>query len=132
MRAQRIEGVLCYSFEGRLKDNINRGGEKIGAEEIEALIVQHPDIMDCRVVAMPDKVFGEKACAFLIMREGRDAPDVKRLGEFLLMKGIAKFKLPERVEVIDGFPLTRVGKVDKTRMRALIKEMVAAEQQVEP
>ncbi len=132
MRAQRIEGIVCYSFEGRLKDNINRGGEKIGAEEVEALVVQHPDIMDCRVVAMPDKMFGEKACAFLIMREGRDAPDVKRLGEFLLTKGIAKFKLPERVEAIDGFPLTRVGKVDKARMRALIQEMVAAEQQAEP
>ena len=63
MRARKVEGITCYSFEGRLKDNINRGGEKIGAEEIEGLVAQHPDVADCRVVAMPDRIFGEKACA---------------------------------------------------------------------
>ena len=47
----------------------NRGGEKIGAEEIEGLIARHPDVADCRVVAMPDPAYGEKACAFLILRE---------------------------------------------------------------
>ena len=127
MRSHEIDGYTCYSFEGRIKDNINRGGEKIGAEEIENLIARHPDVMDCRVVAMPDRIFGEKACAFLVMREERDAPDVKALGAFLLQQGIAKFKLPERVEAVEGFPLTRVGKVDKARLRAMIAEMVATE-----
>ncbi|WP_428394337.1 AMP-binding protein [Lichenicoccus sp.] len=126
MQAHRLDGLVCYSFEGRIKDNINRGGEKIGAEEIEGLIAQHPDVMDCRVVAMPDRMFGEKACAFLIVHEGRRAPTVQSLGEFLLQKGIAKFKLPERVEVIDSFPLTRVGKVDKAQLRILIARLVAA------
>ena len=68
MRAHQLEGITCYSFEGRIKDNINRGGEKIGAEEIEALVGTHPDVADVRVVAMPDPVYGEKACAFLIVR----------------------------------------------------------------
>lgn len=128
LRAHRMDGLVCYSFEGRIKDNINRGGEKIGAEEIEGLIARHPDVMDCRVVAMPDKMFGEKACAFLIMREGREPLDVRSLGEFLLQTGIAKFKLPERVEVTEAFPLTRVGKVDKAGMRALAAKLVEGEE----
>lgn len=70
MRAHRVDGLICYSFEGRIKDNINRGGEKIGAEEVEGLIGQHPDIADCQVVAMPDPFYGEKACAYLIPMPG--------------------------------------------------------------
>ena len=124
LRAHRMDGLVCYSFEGRMKDNINRGGEKIGAEEVEGVIARHPHVMDCRVVAMPDEVFGEKACAFLIMREGREPLTVRTLGEFMLAAGLAKFKLPERVEVVESFPLTRVGKVDKAGMRALAAKMV--------
>ena len=127
MRAHEIGGRFCYSFEGRLKDNINRGGEKIGAEEIETLIARHPDVADCRVVAMPDPAYGEKACAFLIMREDCTPLTVASLGVFLLETGIAKFKLPERVEVVEAFPLTRVGKVDKVAMRTMAAQLVAAE-----
>jgi non-ribosomal peptide synthetase component E (peptide arylation enzyme) len=127
LRAHRMDGIVCYSFEGRIKDNINRGGEKIGAEEIEGLVVQHPDIMDVRVVAMPDPFYGEKACAYLIMHAGKRAPTVPELGEFLLKMGIAKYKLPERIETIDTFPLTKVGKADKAKMRAMIAEKIAAE-----
>ena len=127
MRAHRMDGRVCYSFEGRIKDNINRGGEKIGAEEIEGLIGRHPDVADARVVAMPDPVYGEKACAYLIIHAGRSLPSVASLGAFLLGLGIAKYKLPERVEWIDAFPLTRVGKVDKVQLRAMIAERLAAE-----
>ena len=129
MRAQEIDGVVCYSFEGRLKDNINRGGEKIGAEEIEGLIARHPDVVDCRVVAMRDPTYGEKACAFLILREARPTLTVQSLGAFLLQTGIAKFKLPERVEVVDEFPLTRVGKVDKAEMRKMAARFVTTQAQ---
>ena len=129
MRKHEIGGIVCYSFEGRLKDNINRGGEKIGAEEIESLIARHPDVADCRVVAMPDPMYGEKACAFLILREDCPAPTVASLGAFLLQTGIAKFKLPERVEVLDAFPLTRVGKVDKVSMRAMAAQLVTTDMQ---
>jgi non-ribosomal peptide synthetase component E (peptide arylation enzyme) len=127
MRTHRMEGLIVYSFEGRIKDNINRGGEKIGAEEVEGLIGQHPDIADVRVVAMPDPFYSEKACAYLIMHAGRRAPTVPELGEFLLRMGIAKYKLPERVETIDAFPLTKVGKADKAKLRAMIAEKIAQE-----
>jgi pyochelin biosynthesis protein PchD len=123
MRAHLLDGLTCYSFEGRIKDNINRGGEKIGAEEVEGFIGRHPDIADCRVVAMPDPLYGEKACAYLIMHAGRNVPTVAALGEFLTGLGIAKYKIPERIETIDSFPLTKVGKADKAKLR----EMIAAQ-----
>ena len=127
MRAHRLEGITCYSFEGRIKDNINRGGEKIGAEEIEALVAIHPDVADVRVVAMPDPEYGEKACAFLIMHVGRPAPTLKELAEFLVAKGIAKYKIPERIETLDVFPLTKVGKADKGKLRSMIAEKISEE-----
>jgi non-ribosomal peptide synthetase component E (peptide arylation enzyme) len=128
MRAIVIDGVARYAFEGRLKDNINRGGEKFGAEEVEHLIARHPAIADARVVAMPDKHYGEKACAFLTIRPGKPAPSLTELGDFLLGFGLAKYKLPERLEIIAEFPLTRVGKVDKAALRADITRIIQSEQ----
>jgi non-ribosomal peptide synthetase component E (peptide arylation enzyme) len=131
MRAVAIEGKARYAFEGRLKDNINRGGEKFGAEELEHLIARHPDIADSRVVAMPDKHYGEKACAFITLRPGKSAPSVAELGTFLLGLGLAKYKLPERIETITEFPLTRVGKVDKAALRADIARILLTEEQLQ-
>lgn len=128
VRAVKINGRDRYFFEGRLKDNINRGGEKFGAEEVERLIVRHPAVNDARVVAMPDRLLGEKACAFIIPRPGSRAPSVAELGAFLLAQGLAKFKLPEHVEEIDVLPVTRVGKVDKQALRKMIAEKVALPQ----
>lgn len=128
MRAHRIEGRTYYSFEGRLKDNIDRGGEKFGAEEIENVIARHSGIADVRAVAMPDRVYGEKVCAYLIMRPGAALPSVAELGRFLGSQGLAKFKWPERIETIDAFPVTRVGKVDKAALRAQIAEKIRAEE----
>ena len=132
MAAHRIAGMVCYSFEGRIKDNIDRGGEKFGAEEVENLIGRHPDVADAKVVAMPDRIYGEKACAFLMMRPGAPALDVKTLGTYLISLGLAKFKLPERIEYIDAFPVTRVGKVDKAALRGRVADKLAAEQKISP
>lgn len=118
-----------YAFEGRLRDNINRGGEKIGCEEVEGFISQHPSVADAKLVAMPDPFYGERACAYLIVRPGAVAPDVQNLGRFLIDQGLAKFKCPERVEIVDEFPVTRVGKVDKVELRRQIAAQLQAEQQ---
>ncbi len=127
VRETIINGQSYFTFLGRLKDNISRGNEKFGAEEVERLIVQHPAVLDAKVVAMPDKYLGEKACAFLIPRPGKNTPDVRALGEFLIMQGLAKFKLPERIETIAEFPATRVGKIDKMAMRKVAAEKLANE-----
>lgn len=127
VRATGIEGRTYFTFEGRIKDNINRGGEKIGAEEVEAVLAAHPAVADVRVVAMPDKLYGEKACAYIILRPGQNMPTLAELGRFVVEKGLAKYKTPERIEQIDAFPTTSVGKVDKVRMRAMIAEKLAQE-----
>lgn len=128
VRAHRIGATTCYSFEGRLKDNIDRGGEKFGTEEIEALIGEHPAIQAACVVGMPDRYLGERVCAFVILRPGAGVPDVAPLGAFLLDRGLAKFKLPERIEQIDELPVTAVGKLDRPALRRRIAELLAGEE----
>jgi non-ribosomal peptide synthetase component E (peptide arylation enzyme) len=127
MTAHRVDGRWHYAFQGRLRDNVNRGGEKIGCEEVEAFVSRHPAVADAKLVAMPDPFYGEKGCVFLIPRPGQSAPDVKALAAFLVAQGLAKFKCPERVEVVDSFPVTRVGKLDKPALKRRIAELLAAE-----
>lgn len=123
----RVDGRSWFAFEGRLRDNINRGGEKIGCEEVEGYISHHPAISDTKLVAMPDPVYGERACAYIIVRPGCDAPTVAEMVDFLSSMGLAKFKCPERIEVVEEFPTTRVGKVDKVALRKMIAERLALE-----
>ncbi|MDB5360407.1 MAG: AMP-dependent synthetase and ligase [Rhodospirillales bacterium] len=127
MTAHLIEGVTYYAFEGRLRDNVNRGGEKIGSEEVEAFVSRHPAVADAKLVAMPDPVYGEKGCVFIVTRPGMAAPDVAALADFLTGFGLAKYKCPERIETIEDFPLTRVGKVDKPALKRRIAEKLAEE-----
>ena len=110
-----------YVVEGRKKDLINRGGEKISAEEIENLILGHPAVQNIACVPMPDPQLGEKMCAFVIPKKGRSL-SLKELVEFLKAREIAKFKLPERLEILSDFPVSTFGKVSK---KALV-EMVTA------
>lgn len=125
--AHRVDGVLHYAFEGRLRDNINRGGEKIGCEEVESHVSQHPAIADAKLIPMPDPIYGEKGCIFVILRPGMQAPDVPALRQFLVDRGLARYKCPERVEIVDEFPLTRVGKVDKPTMKQHIAKLLGQE-----
>jgi len=124
VRASWMDGERCLAFEGRLKDNINRGGEKYGAEEVEALLAKHAAILDARVVAMPDRLYGERGCAYLIVRKEFPPPSAQALAAFLSGLGLAKYKAPERVEVLEQFPLTRVGKVDRAKLREQIAQRV--------
>jgi len=112
--------------EGRTKDMINRGGEKISAEEVETLIMGHPSVLTTAVVAMPDPIFGEKSCAYVILHPGKTL-QFEALKEFLMNKQIAKFKLPERLEVVEAFPLTSVGKISKVALRKDIAEKLESE-----
>jgi 2,3-dihydroxybenzoate-AMP ligase len=101
-----------YIVEGRKKDLINRGGEKISAEEVENLILTHPAVQNVACVPIPDPVLGERMCACVILRKGRSLalPD---LVAFLAEQEIAKHKLPERLEIMDDFLLSPFGKVSK-------------------
>ncbi|WP_104491576.1 (2,3-dihydroxybenzoyl)adenylate synthase [Paracoccus denitrificans] len=111
---------------GRIKDQINRGGEKIAAEEIENLLVRHPDITHAALVAAPDAHLGEKSCAFLVLREGSGKLSPPALRRHLLELGVAEYKLPDRFRFVPELPLTAVGKIDKRRLRdSLVAETAA-------
>lgn len=127
MIRREVEGRIGYAFAGRTKDVINRAHEKISCEEVEQTLAGHAAVADCAVVAMPDPVMGERACAFVTLRPGKPAPDVAALGEFLRERGLARFKWPERVEVIEALPLTKVGKLDKAALRERIAALLRTE-----
>ncbi len=115
-----------YMVEGRKKDLINRGAEKISAEEIENLILMHPSVQNVACVAMPDPVMGEKNCACVILRDGKSLAFEELVG-FLGTQEIAKFKLPERLELFDQFPLSNFGKVSKKDLVVMVRERMARE-----
>src|SRR3954469_20545756 len=101
-----IERGKYFAITGRIKDVINRGGVKFNPADVEALLDAHPQILQSAIVPMPDPVLGEKACAFVTLKPGSDAPSLEDLVQYLLAKEIAKNKLPERVVVIPEMPLT--------------------------
>lgn len=110
-----------YMVEGRTKDLINRGAEKISAEEIEELILRHPAVENAACVPMPDPVLGEKNCACVVLRDGHTL-DLAALVSFLHPFELAKFKYPERVERFDAFPLSSFGKVSKKDLVVIVAE----------
>ena len=115
-----------YIVEGRIKDLINRGGEKISAEEVENIILQHPAVKNIACVPMPDERLGERMCAFVVTQKGRSV-NFEELISFLQAKEIAKFKLPERLELIDELPVSTFGKVSKKLLTELISEKIIQE-----
>lgn len=121
----RKRGRYVYT-EGRRKDQINRGGEKISCDEVENLIFAHPAVKSVVLVAMPDPVFGEKACACVLLKPGA-ALRFDELIAFLRAQRIASFKLPERLEILEEFPVSPVGKILKRQLREMIAEKLAAE-----
>ncbi len=111
---------------GRKKDVINRGGEKISCEEVEDHLHAHPKVASACVVPMPDPVYGERGCAFVVTKSGQDLT-FDELKTFLLGREIAKFKLPERLEVVAEFPLSPAGKILRRELKRIIEEKVEAE-----
>jgi cyclohexanecarboxylate-CoA ligase len=117
----RLDADGYLRIEGRLKDIIIRGGENISVKEVEELLAEHPAVAEVAVVAMPDPELGEKGCAFVVPA-GDEPPGLDALVAFLLEHGLAKQKLPERLELIDALPTTASGKVQRFRL----KERLAA------
>lgn len=115
-----------YMVEGRKKDLINRGGEKISAEEVENLILSHPAVQNVACVAMPDETLGEKMCACVILRTNSSLT-LHELVEFLKLKDIAKFKLPERLEAVEEFPVSTFGKVSKKSLVEMVTRKLEQE-----
>lgn len=126
MQEKRIDGKTYLVFCGRLKDLVSRGGEKINCEEVEMAVAGHPAVAAVTTVGYPDPVFDERLCAVLILREGHSAPTVAEMGIYLQEYGLAKFKWPERIEVVRSFPLTASGKLSKAEVRDHVIQRMAA------
>ncbi len=122
-----VNGERIFAFAGRTKDVISRGQEKINCEEVEIAVSTHAAVSGCAVVGMPDPVLGDRVCVYVVLKHGHSAPTVSEFGAHMQKLGIAKFKWPERVEVIDTLPLTKVGKLDKAPLRERIRKEMAAE-----
>ncbi|WP_156754443.1 (2,3-dihydroxybenzoyl)adenylate synthase [Actinokineospora pegani] len=110
------EGKLV--IEGRIKDVVIRGGDKISAGEVEGHLVTHPSVSRAAVVPVPDEFLGERIYAFLVCAEADGQPALPELKRALHERGLAEYKLPDRVEYVAAFPLTPLGKVDKKVLAA--------------
>jgi fatty-acyl-CoA synthase len=107
---------------GRLKDMIIRGGENIYPREIEEFLFTHPDIKDAKVIGVPDEKYGEEVCAWIRLRQGAKL-DEEAIRAFC-KDHIAYFKVPRYIRLVDDFPMTVTGKVQKFRMREImVKEL---------
>ena len=113
------EDDRLYHFVGRTKDIINRGGMKISAAELEGLLVGHPAITEAAVTAYPDDVMGERAAAIVVPAEGQSVT-VEELAEWLTDQGVARFKCPERLQVVQALPRNPLGKVVRPELAGLL------------
>lgn len=111
---------------GRIKDLIIRGGVNIAPAEIESILFSHPKVANVAVVGMPDPRLGERVCAFVILG-GETALGVEEAQDWMADAGLAKPKWPERIEVVETFPMTPSGKVQKFRLRETIAARLEAE-----
>lgn len=124
LMSQRPDGR--YVVEGRKKDMIIRGGENIYPEPVEGWLMKHPKIINTAVVAMPDARLGEKLCAFVQTAEGQRLT-YEDIQQFMKEQGVAVFQWPERLDVVRGWPLTALNKIDKRLLRAYITAKLVAE-----
>ncbi|MFJ7366635.1 AMP-binding protein [Peribacillus frigoritolerans] len=115
-------------ISGRNKDIIIRGGENIPVAYVENVLYEHPDISSAQVIAVPDSRLQEKACACISMKTGKGPITMDSLQEFLLEKGLAKQYWPEFIEIMNDFPRTASGKIQKFRLREMINEKIIDKQ----
>jgi non-ribosomal peptide synthetase component E (peptide arylation enzyme) len=111
---------------GREHDLIIRGGQNIFPADVEATLSQHPKVIEVAVVGIPDPEMGERVCAFVVCRDGNTI-DLVEIKSFLQEKGLARFKWPERLEIITSLPRVASGyKVDKKKLKENYLAGVAA------
>lgn len=121
-----LEGFMRIT--GRSKDVINRGGEKIPVVEVEEVLYRHPAVSEVAVVAMPDPRLGERSCAFVVARPAVKPPTLAELTEHLSQAGMSKTYWPERLEIVPALPRTPSGKIQKYRLRELVRDLMGQEE----
>jgi 2,3-dihydroxybenzoate-AMP ligase len=115
-----------YVVEGRKKDMIKRGGENVYPEPVEGWLMKHPSVINAAVVGMPDPKVDEKLCAFVQLAPGKKLT-YEQVRQFMSEQGVAVFQWPERLEVVQGWPLTALNKIDKRLLRGYITQKLFEE-----
>jgi 2,3-dihydroxybenzoate-AMP ligase len=132
-RAELIAGRRVHRIDGRLKDQISRGGEKFMAAELELLLHDHPDLREVAAIGIPDLALGERVCVVVVPEDSsRDvAPEElrRRLVKHLDSREVAKFKWPERLVIVEALPKTAIGKVQKEVLRERAVAALADDEQ---
>lgn len=108
--------------KGRAADWVNRGGEKVSAEELEAHLLEHPGVRDAVIVGIADDVLGQRICAFVVPMDPADAPTLGTIRTFVRKRGVAAWKMPDDVAVMDDFPETGVGKTSRKELRQVLAD----------
>ena len=111
-----------YKITGRLKDMIIRGGENLYPREIEEFYLTHPKVKDVQVVGVPDKRYGEEACAWIIIKQGdtSDEAEMRQYGN----DHMAKHKVPRYFLFVEEFPMNAAGKILKYKMKEMSEEQL--------
>lgn len=110
---------------GRLKDIVVRGGLNISVRQVEDELASHGAIDQVAVVSMPDELLGERACCFIVPASDHDVPRLEEIRGFLLERGLAIQKVPERLEIVSEMPTTATGKIQKNLLRDDIRHRVS-------
>ncbi|MGR3779423.1 salicylate synthase [Bacillus paramycoides] len=116
----RITAEGNIQIGGRIKEQINRAGEKINPLEVESHLCAHPDVQDAVLIGIPDEKLGERSCAYLISNHNQI--HLMDIYSFLKSRGLACYKMPDQIEFVDFWPLTSVGKIDKSKLRRMAME----------
>lgn len=121
-------GDLCtmdadgfIKITGRKKDIIIRGGENISSSEVENILLQHPNIREAGVIGMPDKRMGERTCAYVVLKNMNKGLTLEEVKSLFIKLNVAKYKIPERIEICNSLPRTGSGKIRKYILREDIK-----------
>lgn len=109
-------------FAGRADDVINRGGTKIAPWELECILIEHPAVADVAVAGIPDRFLGQSVCAFVSIRNGAEL-SLEELRAFLEVRGVARYKQPERLQELSALSFTAAGKVDRASLIAAVPEV---------
>ncbi len=117
----RVDSEGYITITDRKKDIIIRGGENISSTEVEGVLLTYPDILDAAVVAMPDAIYGERVCAFLVVREGADVTLPEIVAHFK-NRNVGHQKTPERIERVKDLPRNSSGKVKKFELKEIAKK----------
>jgi fatty-acyl-CoA synthase len=112
-----IDAEGYANIVGRVKDMLIRGGENVYPREVEEHLYRHPDVQDVQVIGVPDERLGEEVMAWVVLRPGASAT-IDDLTAHCQGR-IARFKIPRHWKLVDGFPMTVTGKVQKYRMREI-------------